>query len=361
MLEDIINQFEINGSISNIVAYGEGHINSTYKVDTDSGESYILQKINTSIFKNYVGMINNIRMVLDYLKQIILKNGGDATRESMTMIPCVDGKDYYMSGDECYRLYTFVANSVTYQQVENPEILENAGYAFGKFMADLDGFDANKLIEVIPHFHDTPDRFHNFLRAVKENKANRLADVKEEVEFFKERYEFYSVITDALNTGNIPMRVTHNDTKLNNVLFDKDTGEVLCVVDLDTIMPGSAVYDFGDAVRFGCSTAREDEPNLDKVHFDINLYSHYLRGYLRGVGDNITDEEINLLHIGAIMMTLECGMRFLADYLEGDIYFKTAYPEHNLVRSRTQIKLATEMEQSAGKMQALADMYRNNK
>ena len=361
-IKKIIEKFSIEGNVINVELYGHGHINTTYKVDIqDSEDSYILQKINTSIFKNYDGMMNNIYKVTTFLRDDILKNGGDIKREVMTIIPTKDNGLYYLDEDKnCYRMYLFIQNSKVYQLAESKEIFENSGRAFGKFMADLDSFDATELVEVIPDFHNTPKRYNNFLSAVKLNKANRLNSVNAEAKFFQDRKNFYPIITEALNCGKIPVRVTHNDTKLNNILLDADTEKALCVIDLDTIMPGSSLYDFGDSVRFGCSTALEDEKDLTKVHFDIDLYNCYLRGYVDGAGDKITEDEVKMLHIGAMMMTLECGMRFLTDYLEGDTYFKTAYAEHNLVRARTQIALVKEMEQNAEKMLAMAIAMINN-
>lgn len=354
----ILEQFCLEGEIANIYPYGEGHINSTYKVDMKDGKSYVLQKINTSIFKDYVGVINNILLVTDYLRGIIRRNGGEVDRETMTLLPTIDGKYYYVDENgDCYRVYLFIEGSKCYQTATSKELLASSGKAFGKFMADLDGFDATKLADILPHFHETPVRYENFEKAVKADVKGRLSRVENEVGFYRARKDFYYTITDLLSQKKIPTRVTHNDTKLNNILFDEKTDEALCVIDLDTIMAGSLLYDFGDSVRFGCSTAKEDEVDKDKIHFDMSLYESYLKGYLEGAGDKITKEEVDNLHNGAIMMTLECGMRFLTDYLEGDTYFKTAYPEHNLVRATSQMLLAKEMEERSAEMKALAYKY----
>ena len=355
---EVLKQFCLDGEIADINVYGEGHINSTYKVDMKDGKSYVLQRINTSIFKNYEGVINNILLVTDYLKDIIRKNGGDVDRETMSLLQAKDGKHYYVDKNgDCYRMYLFITDSKCYQTATNKELLESSGKAFGKFMADLDGFDATKLADILPHFHETPIRYENFERAVRSDVKGRLSEVTNEVEFYRKRKDFYSVITDMLKKGEIPTRVTHNDTKLNNILFDANTDKALCVIDLDTIMAGSLLYDFGDSVRFGCSTAKEDEIDKDKIHFDLSLYESYLKGYLDGAMDKITKAEVDNLHVGAIMMTLECGMRFLTDYIEGDTYFKTAYPEHNLVRATSQMILAKEMEEKSEEMKALAYKY----
>ena len=360
MLE-ILKNFQVEGEVETIVPFGEGHINSTYRVTMKNSDTeYILQILNTSIFKNYEGVINNIRLVTSYLKDIIIANGGNPDRETMTLIPAKDGKYYYMAeNNECYRLYTFISNSMCYQSADTPERLASSGEAFGKFMQDLDGFDAMQLADILPNFHNTPVRYQNLVNAIKKDSVGRVKTVQKEIEFYQNRVEFYSKITNLLDNGDIPTRVTHNDTKLNNVLFDCDTGKALCVVDLDTIMAGSLLYDFGDSVRFGCSTAKEDEQDTSKIHFDLDLYKAYLNGFLTGVGKKITKNELLNLHNGAIMMTLECGMRFLTDYLEGDTYFKTAYANHNLVRATSQIILAKEMEENADNMLALLKEYHN--
>ena len=358
-MKELLKNFVVDGEVEDIVPFGEGHINSTYKVTIkDSDTEYVLQKLNTEIFKNYEGVIDNIRLVTSYLKDIIVANGGDPNRETMTLIPTKSGKYYHMTANnECYRLYILIPNSICYQSAETPEQFASSGEAFGKFMRDLDMFDVEKLADILPNFHNTEVRYENFANAIKSDKVNRLKDVQTEVDFFNSRKKFYSTITSMLESGDIPTRVTHNDTKLNNILFDANTDKALCIIDLDTIMAGSLLYDFGDSVRFGCSTAREDEEDTSKIHFDINLYESYVEGFLKGIGDKITCKELENLHNGAIMMTLECGMRFLTDYLEGDTYFKTAYSKHNLVRAHSQMILAYEMEQQKENMISIAKKY----
>ena len=358
-MKEILNNFDVVGEVESIVPFGEGHINATYKVTFKGTEKkYILQQLNTDIFKDYEGVINNILHVTKYLKNIIVENGGNPDRETMTLIPAKSGKYYYMTDDnKCFRLYTFISDSVCYQCAETPEQFASSGEAFGKFMRDLDKFDVNKLADILPNFHNTVVRYQNLSSAVNKDSKNRLKNVTTEVKFFKDRENFYSTITNMLNNKEIPTRVTHNDTKLNNILFDAKTGNALCIIDLDTIMAGSLLYDFGDSVRFGCSTAREDEQDISKIHFDINLYESYVEGFLKGIGNKITNKEFENLHNGAIMMTLECGMRFLTDYLEGDVYFKTAYDNHNLVRAHSQMILAYEMEQQKDNMIAIAKKY----
>jgi N-acetylhexosamine 1-kinase len=269
---------------------------------------------------------------------------------SLSVVKTLDSKSMAYVGEECYRVYDFIDDALTYQRVETKEIFRNAGYSFGQFQNALDDFDASLLHETIANFHNTPKRYENFLKAVEENKSGRLGECQNEVNFVKERSNTYSLIADALVDKSIPLRVTHNDTKLNNILMDPKTNEGKAIVDLDTVMPGSMLYDFGDSIRFGASTAVEDERDISKVHFDISLFKAYSEGYLSALKDKITEKERELLPYSAYLMTMECGMRFLTDFLDGDVYFATKYPEHNLVRCRTQFALAGEMEKSFDEM-----------
>ena len=352
---DISKFFYFGGDVASAVPYGNGHINDTYLITLKEGETrYILQRLNTKIFKNYVGLMSNIDKVTSALRQIVVKDGGDAQRECMTLVPTTDGKLYYMDGYDCWRAYVFVENTEVYQVISSPTIFQNTGEAFGKFIARLDGFDASELVEVIPNFHNTVDRYNKFLASLELDKKDRAKSAEKEIAFVKAHKDMLSAIVDALACGDIPLRVTHNDTKINNVLIDKATGKAICVIDLDTIMPGSLLYDFGDAIRSGCNTGEEDEPDLSKVDFNVELYEAFCKGFLNGIGDKITQKEIDMLHLGAMIITLECGIRFLTDYLDGDEYFKTKYPEHNLVRCRTQFKLVTLMEQMGDRLLEIA-------
>ena len=236
---------------------------------------------------------------------------------------------------------------------DNEKDFYYSAVAFGKFAKTLKECDASKLYEIIPDFHNTKQRFENFKKAVNEDVLGRKKDCQEEIAFVMERQHYYSMIVDKLASGEIPLKVTHNDTKLNNVLLDAKTGEPVCVIDLDTIMPGSLCYDFGDSIRFGCNPCEEDEKDLSKVNFRFDLYKVYLDGYLSAVGDDITQVEKDNLALGSIMMTIECGMRFLTDYLVGDTYFKTSREGQNLDRCRTQFKLVSDMEKIFDEMNAL--------
>ena len=321
--------------------YGNGHINDTFRV----GVVYILQRINTNIFKDVDGLMRNITLVTDFLKADVRKNGGDVNREVLTLVPADDGLPYVFDEEGgAWRLYRFINNSLSLDAPESDADMTACGRGFGEFQRRLNEFDARQLSETIPSFHDTRKRFGVFEQAVKDDVRGRLASVRPEVDFVLAHKALVWKIMDAYDK--LPLRVTHNDTKLNNVLLDAVTRQPLCVIDLDTVMPGIAANDFGDAVRFGASTAAEDEKNLDKVHFDLNKYNAFRDGFLKGCGDIMTEEEIASLPMGAILMTFECGMRFLTDYLQGDVYFKTAYPEHNLDRCRTQFKLVAEQEKA---------------
>ena len=340
--------FDFGGEVTSVLPYGNGHINDTYAVTCSlAGGSvrFILQRLNPVVFPDRAGLMRNMIAVTGFLRKAVIRDGGDPERECLRLIPLKDGSPYLTdeSGD-VWRATQFIENTDAYLVAESPEMFASAGEAFGKFMARLGGFDASSLFEVIPRFHDTPDRYARFLASLERNAAGRMDEAKDEIAFVRERGEGCSVITDALERGEVPVRVTHNDTKLNNVLIDTATKEAVCVIDLDTVMPGSMLYDFGDAVRVGCSTAKEDERDLSLVDFDLGLFRAFTEGYLAGAGRSVMAAELGLLPDAARLMTFECGMRFLTDFLDGDTYFKTAYPEHNLVRARTQFKLVRTME-----------------
>lgn len=333
--ENVLKEFLPHETIVSVESYGEGHINGTFLVKTND-RKYILQKINTKVFPDVDNLMENIVNVTDFL----IKKGV----VTLEVIKTSDGRAFAERNSQYFRMYTFIENSVTYQMSESIEIFEESGFAFGSFQKHLADFDASVLHEIIPDFHNTPKRFNDFLDAYKADKCGRLKLCRAEADFILERRNSLSKVTDGIREGRIPLRVTHNDTKLNNILIDLDTGKSKSIIDLDTVMPGSLLYDFGDSIRFGASTAEEDEPDTEKVHFDINLYNAYKNGFIRAMGDAVTIAETELMPYSAYLMTIECGMRFLTDYLSGDTYFKTKYPDHNLVRCRTQLKLVSEME-----------------
>ncbi len=332
--------FAIEGEILSAEPYGEGHINKTYLVVT-TARRYILQQMNTSIFPDSDGLMRNICGVTEHLRARGV--------ETIEVIPTCDGKPY-IKGEKCYRMYAFIENTVSYQAVSDERVFRNSGRAFGEFQNYLAQFDASVLTEAIKNFHNTPKRFENFLKALEADAFGRARDCKPEIDFLLKNKDTYAEVTKGLTDGSIPLRVTHNDTKLNNILMDAKTGEARAVIDLDTIMPGSMLYDFGDSIRFGASTAAEDEKDLEKVHFSLDLFRAYAEGFVGAVRDSITEREAELLPYAAYLMTVECGMRFLTDYLSGDTYFATKYEGHNLVRCRTQLKLAGEMQEAFPEM-----------
>ena len=339
--KSVAEQFALVGEILAIEPYGEGHINLTLLVTTDK-QRYIMQKMNTNVFPDTEGLMANIVAVTEYLKARGV--------ETLSVVNTKAGDSYLVEESGKYRVYDFIENTVTYQKVANKEVFKNSGAAFGEFQNQLAGFDASVLTEVIKRFHDTPNRFENFKKALEADVFGRAKECEPEIEFVLFHADTYGKVMEGLADGSIPLRVTHNDTKLNNILMDEKTDMARAVIDLDTIMPGSMLFDFGDSIRFGASTAAEDERDLDKVHFDIDLFHAYAEGYCGAVKSSITEKEAALLPYGAYLMTVECGMRFLTDYLSGDTYFATKYEGHNLVRCRTQLKLAGEMEAAFGEM-----------
>ena len=359
---EAVKFFDFRGSIIDFRPFGNGHINDTYLVRFRYGGKtvkYIMQRINNGVFKNPEQVMSNIINVTSFLRNQIIDAGGDPERETLNVIKPKDGKGYYIDGyGSFWRAFVFIADAVSLDLPEDDNDFYQSAVAFGNFQHRLGSFPANELFETIPDFHNTPVRYDNLIKAIERNASGRADNAKAEIEFAKERREFTNILEDSFAKGLIPKRVTHNDTKMNNVMLDKDTREPVCVVDLDTIMPGYSVNDFGDSIRFGASTAAEDEKDLSKVHFDIGLFETYTRGFLKGCGGSLTQNEIMLLPVGAKMMTLECGMRFLTDYIDGDAYFKTAYEEHNLVRCRTQFKLVSEMEEQWDAMQKIVEKYK---
>ena len=362
-LEDAVYAFGFGPQCSYVKPFGEGHINETYAVYMPGTEGtdvprYVLQRVNIHVFKNPAQVMENIFSVTEYLREVIRKEDGDLDRETLSYIKTKSGDTYFEDADgQPWRCLHYVPNSICHQTVEEPQQFYQSARSFGHFLKQLGDYPAERLYETIPRFHDTVKRFQDFSEAVRKDVKNRAGQCREEIDFALAREADCGVLMNQLQEGVLPLRVTHNDTKLNNILFDADTDQGLCIIDLDTIMPGLAANDFGDSIRFGASTAEEDEPDLSKVHFDIHLYELYVKGYLEMAREVLTPAEIDSLPWGARLMTLECGMRFLADYLQGDVYFKTAYPEHNLVRARTQFRLVKEMEEQFDSMYEILRKY----
>lgn len=355
--KEIYKQFSIKGEYVECNRYGEGHINDTFKLTVNDGEkkvNYILQCINNRLFTDVDKLMRNIGLVTSFCRRNVEKRGGDPMRECLNVVPTRGGKSYYFDGKNYFRVYVFIENATTYQIVRDSRDFYESAVAFGNFANLLADFDASQLYEVLPDFHNTKVRYKNFLKAVEEDKCGRAAEVEKEIEWVKAHSDLCGKIVDKIASGEIPLRVTHNDTKLNNVMLDDKTGKGIAVIDLDTVMPGSLCYDFGDSIRFGCNPAAEDEPDLAKVNFRFDLYETYLQGYLSAVGSSITEEEKKNLPMGAVLMTYECGMRFLTDYLEGDVYFRTTRAKQNLDRAHTQFKLVDDMLKIYDKMLTVA-------
>lgn len=362
-LEDAIYAFGFGPRCSYVKPFGEGHINETYAVymPDENGNDvplYVLQRVNSNVFKEPAQVMENIFGVTEFLREAIIREGGDPDRETLSYIKTKSGENYFEDEEgQPWRCSNFVPDSVCYQMVERPEQFYQSARSFGHFLKQLGEYPAESLYETIPKFHDTVDRFKNFAQAVQRDVKNRARLCQKEIDFALAREKDCGILMGQMKEGLLPLRVTHNDTKLNNILFDAKTGEGLCIIDLDTIMPGLAANDFGDSIRFGASTAEEDEKDLDKVHFDIHLYELYVKGYLEMAKEVLTPAEIESLPWGARLMTFECGIRFLGDFLQGDVYFKTSYPEHNLVRARTQFRLVKEMEEQFDQMCEIAKSY----
>ena len=357
-LSEVLAAYAFAGEVVGAARFGQGHINDTFCVYTQTAEGdcvrYILQRMSAAAFKRPDQLMQNIVGVTDYLRDLIEKNGGDAARETMTVLRTKNGAAYFTDSEGgAWRVYPFVENTLCLQKAETPELFYASAKAFGNFQRMLKDYPADTLFETIEKFHDTENRLANFEKALAADKLGRAKDCAPEIAFVKAHAADCSVALEALRAGRLPLRVTHNDTKLNNILMDATTGKARAIIDLDTIMPGSMLSDFGDSIRFGASTALEDEKDLSKVHFSTELFRAYTEGFVGELRSSITAREAELLPFSGNLLTMECGMRFLADYLEGDIYFATKYPEHNLVRTRTQIKLVQEMEQKASETHAI--------
>lgn len=350
----IIAQFVLPAGEIEAAPYGNGHINDTLCVivHAEGGDRrYILQRVNSYVFPRPVEVIENIERVTDYLRDIIAREGGDPERETLTLVKTRDGRHYTFSEDgELWRMYLFIEGTKSVDLPDTEALFALSGRAFGRFQHRMGAFDASQLHETIVDFHNTPARYRQLEDAIARNEAGRLEQVQEEIAFCRAREREVHALIDAMEAGEIPLRVTHNDTKLNNVLLDEKTGEGVCVIDLDTVMPGLAAYDFGDSIRTGANTAAEDETDLEKVQFSLPMFRAFAEGFLAEAGAALGAREKELLPMGAKLMTLECGMRFLADHLNGDKYFKVHRENHNLDRAHTQFTLVRRMEEKWDEM-----------
>ena len=337
-IEKAAYSFRLNGHPVNCLPFGHGHINNTFKIITDTDREYILQKINKYVFKDPVKVMKNASAVTNHIRKKV-----DDPRMVLHFIPTKSGKYTYRDEDgEFWRMYDFVGGFCLDTPDTDEDIYQSA-LAFGRFQELLSDFPAESLYETIPEFHNTIDRYRLLKKSIKEDNVGRAADIQEEIEFALAQEAQCSILQHLRENGDSPLRITHNDTKLNNVLLDKKTRKSLCVLDLDTVMPGLSVHDFGDAIRFGAASAEEDEPDASKMKLDMNRFRAFTRGYLEAT-PTLSRVEIENLVLGAFTITMEIGIRFLKDYLDGDLYFKTAYPEHNLIRARTQFALAADIK-----------------
>ncbi len=361
-VREIANKFCIRGEYQDFKQNTAGLINKTFIVRSKEGDKvyhYVLQTVNTAVFTHPKELIRNISSVTDFLREKIKQSGGDASRETLCLIPTHDGELYYIDPDgKFWRMYNYIEGARTYDLVENDEMFYRCGKGFGHFQRLLADYPADTLYPTIPRFHDTPNRLCDFKRAIEENRAGRAAQVAREIAGYLAHADFCDCVTKYIENGEVPVRVTHNDTKLNNIMIDCHSGEAICVIDLDTVMPGSALYDFGDAIRYGANNAVEDEKDLSKVYLRKDLFRAFTKGFLEEASSSLTERELALIPESAVLMTLECGMRFLGDYLNGDVYFGIRYPEHNLDRARTQLKLVNDMLANLDEMHAIVDSYR---
>jgi len=347
-MDHVLSRFMLDGCPISCERYGEGHINRTYLVITDRPRRYILQRVSRAAFHNIPALMGNIAAVTAFLAART-----DDPRASLHLVPTREGGLWYQDVEgEYWRVYDFIEDSICLQAPESAEDFYQSAVAFGSFQHMLQDFPADTLYETIPAFHNTPDRYRRFNESLRTDAMGRAAKVLPEIDFYLSREEEAGSLIAMLRKGELPLRVTHNDTKLNNVMLDCRTRKALCVIDLDTVMPGLVAYDFGDSIRFGAATAHEDEQDLEQVGLDLRLYRRFAEGFIPACGA-LTKEEIETLPLGAKLMTLECGLRFLTDYLDGDHYFSVSRPGHNLDRARTQMKLVAETERRWDEIQSI--------
>ncbi len=354
LIKHVLPQFRFKGRFVEAREVHSGNVNCTYILTYRDGEetrTYTLQKLNTYVFRNPRGVMTNIAAITDHLRKNVDSTQPDARRMALELIRTDSNDVMYHDGEgSIWRAYSYISGALALDRVENLAQMEAVGHAFGRFQRHLADFPAEKLFVTIPDFHNSVKRFYAFVRAVDENRGGHAAQLENEIEFFFARRRMMGEIVRLLDRQVIPLRVTHNDTKSNNVLLDQATGRALCVIDLDTVMPGSSLYDYGDAVRFGASDAMEDEPDVSRVSLNLDKASAFTRGFVEETAGFLNDEELSRLPLGVKVITAELAMRFLTDYLDGDLYFKVDYPEHNLVRARAQMALLEDIERKEARL-----------
>ncbi len=352
-IEKLASNFALGSKIVSVCECHIGHINGTYFVDTENSR-FVLQKINQNVFKKPEQVMANIVAVTKHIRKKIKKEHDEGNGCTLDFLR--SGRNYYFYDDEgeCWRCYGFV-DGKCHQACESAELMVEVGRTFGNFQRLLSDFDASNLYETIPNFHDTEKRYETFEKTVAADPIGRASGVAAEIEFVRAHHDICSIIVNGIKEGKYPLRVTHNDTKLNNIIMDAETGKGRCVLDLDTVMPGSLLYDFGDAIRFGASSAPEDETDLSKVYVKAEMFEAFAKGFVEGIGTDISEAELDAFPDAAKIITFEVGMRFLTDYIDGDNYFRIAYPEHNLDRARNQFKLVSDMEAKEKDLKAIID------
>ena len=341
MFEDILSNYDFITDIKSISPYGNGRINRTYLIDAN--EKFVLQKINSDIFKNVEGLMKNVELVTDHIREKI--NNENSDRKTLNLIKTNDGSSFVQANDGYYRISEFIENGTSIDKTNDLNLLKEAGRAYGQFQYDLRDFDANKLSITIPNFHNTLSRFYNLGDAIEKcTDLERMEKADNLIQKAMDNSKYANAIVLHMNNGNLPKRVVHNDTKLNNVVFNKDSGRVMAVLDLDTVMPGSILFDIGDGIRSACSNALEDETDKNKIYFNLDLIKEYLRGFLEETYDFLTQDEINYMGLSIKIITYEQTIRFLTDYINGDTYFKIKYKEHNKDRFLNQYILLQDIE-----------------
>ena len=353
--KEIASHFKFEGTVSNVNAFGDGLINDTFLVETEGNSpNYILQRKNKNIFTDVPAMMDNIHRVTTHLKKKIVAAGGDPDREALTVTPTVDGKLYYQDKDgEYWAACVCIPDNITYQAADTPELAQQGGMGIGKFQTMLADF-TEPLANILPGFHDMRFRFKQWDEILKKDPVGRKAQVAKEVQWVEDRRNKIMEVWEKVESGEIPTRVTHNDTKINNILFTEN-GKVLCVIDLDTVLSSTILNDFGDAIRYYTNAGKEDEKDLDKVYMRLNIFEGFTKGYLSEAKSFLSDSEIKYLAFSAMYITIEQVLRFLMDYIDGDNYYRVEYDDHNLVRTRAQIKLCESMEENYEAMQALVE------
>lgn len=348
-LTDIARQFQIPQEITQVAPLGDGFINDTFVVLTQASKRYILQRKNKNVFPDVPAMMDNILRVTSHIRRKVTEAGGDPEREVLTVIPALNGKPYYQDRDgEYWAVCLYIEQSVTFDRATTPSLAYKGGQGIGRFQTLLSDFH-EPLAEVIKGFHNMRWRFTQWDEAVNADKAGRVAALSEEIGWIESQRREMMDFQQMIESGEIPKRTAHNDTKISNILFDDD-GNVLCVIDLDTVMSSSSLCDFGDAIRSYTNTGAEDDPSLENVSMSMEMFTAYTEGYLSERHDTLTDSEKQWLAFSARFITFEQVLRFLMDYIDGDTYYKIAYPEHNLVRTRAQYRLLRSMEEQYPEM-----------